>query len=80
MTVAQAVAKRINELLREKNMTQYRLERKSGILHGTLNGVMMGTHKNVQLNTIMIIARGFDMTFLEFLDSPIFTSETLEIE
>lgn len=61
-------------------MTQYRLEQESGIQHGTMNGIMSAKNRGIELNTVMMIARGFQMTVLEFLDDPIFTSEELEIE
>lgn len=80
MTVCQAVAKRINQLLTERKMTQYRLEQNSGIQHGTMNGIMSARNKGIELNTVMMIARGFSMTVTEFLDDPIFTAENLEIE
>ena len=80
MTVCQAVAKRVNELLIERNMTQYRLEQNSGIQHGTMNSIMRAKNKGVELNTVMMIARGFKMSVIEFLDDPIFKSEELEIE
>ena len=80
MTVCQAVAKRINKLLIERKMTQYRLEQESGIQHGTMNGIMSARNKGIELNTVMMIARGFSMTVTEFLDDPIFTAENLEIE
>ena len=62
MTVSQAVAKRINRLLTERKMTQYRLEQNSGIQHGTMNGIMSARNKGIELNTVMMIARGFSMT------------------
>lgn len=80
LTVCQAVAKRINQLLIEKNMTQYRLEKESGIQHGTMNSIMSARNKGIELNTVMMIAAGFNMTVIEFLDDPIFESENLEIE
>ena len=80
MTVNEAVAKRINRLLIEKGMTQYRLEQNSGILHGSMQCIMNGRNKTVTLSTVIIIARGFDMMLLEFLDDPVFTSEDLEVE
>ena len=76
----QAVAIRIRELLVEKNMSLYRLEQNSGILHGTMMCIMRERNKNITLKTIYQIARGFDMTFLEFLDNEIFFDETLEID
>ncbi len=61
-------------------MTQYRLEQDSGIQHGTMNGIMSAKNRGIELNTVMMIARGFRMTVLEFLDDPVFASEELEIE
>ena len=80
MTLCQAVAKRVNKLLKERNMSQYMLEQNSGIQHGTMNGIMSAKNKGIELNTVMMIARGFSMTVLEFLDDEIFLSEDLEIE
>ena len=80
MTVCQAVATRTKNLLSERKMTQYRLEQDSGIQHGTMNGIMSAKNRGIELNTVMMIARGFRMTVLEFLDDPIFVSEELEIE
>ena len=80
MTVSQAVAKRVAVLLKEKNMTQYRLEQNSHIQHGTMQCIMNGRNKKTMLNTVIMIARGFDMTVDEFLDDEIFRSEMLEVE
>ena len=80
MTICQAVAKRINQLLIERKMTQYRLEQESGIQHGTMNCIMSSRNMGIELNTVMMIARGFQMTIIEFLDDSIFESENLEIE
>ena len=66
MTVCQAVAIRTKNLLSERKMTQYRLEQESGIQHGTMNGIMSAKNRGIELNTVMMIARGFQMTVLEF--------------
>lgn len=80
MNVCKAVSIRINNLLKEKNMTLYRLEQNSGILHGTMMCIINERNKNITLKTIMQLARGFDMTLLQFLDDKIFTSEEIEID
>jgi transcriptional regulator with XRE-family HTH domain len=80
MTVNDAVAKRISMLLKEKNMSQYRLEQLSGIQHGSMQCIMNGRNKTVTLSTVIMIAKGFNMTPSEFLDDEIFSSEDLEIE
>lgn len=80
MTVNDAVAKRISKLLREKDMSQYRLEQKSGIQHGSMQCIMNGRNKTVTLSTVLMLAKGFNMSLTEFLDDEIFRSEDLEIE
>ena len=80
MTVNDAVAKRISKLLREKGMSQYRLEQESGIQHGSMQCIMNGRNKTVTLSTLILIAKGFDMPLTEFLNDEIFCLENLEIE
>lgn len=80
MTISEAVAIRVTDLLIENHMTQYRLEQKSGILHGSLCNVMNGKTRSIRFDTIMKLARGFDMSVIAFLDHPLFTSDELEIE
>ena len=80
MTVNDAVARRISKLLREKDMSQYRLEQESGIQHGSMQCIMNGRNKTVTLSTVIMLSRGFHMSLTEFLDDEIFCSEDLEIE
>lgn len=80
MTVNDAIAKRIIKLLAEKNITQYRLEKESGILHGSMSSILTGRNKTVTLTTVMMLARGFGISLIEFLDDDLFRSEELEID
>ena len=80
MTVNDAVAKRINELLVERKMTQYRLEQLSGIQHGHMQWIMSGKSKTVTFSTVLRLANGFDMTVIEFLNDDKFLYENLEVE
>lgn len=80
MTVNDAVARRVLNLLREKNMTQYRLEQDSGIQHGSMQCIMNGRNKTVTLTTLILLARGFGMPLTAFLDDELFEQEDLEIE
>ena len=80
MTINNAVAKRIDSLLRKTGMTVYRLEKKSGLVHGAVDRILNGQNKTVTLTTIYKLARGFDMTYLEFLDDEVFRSELIEID
>ena len=78
-TVNRALALRIEELLKEKNMTRYRLAMNSGVTHSTLKNIMHETIKDNLLSTTILIASGFDMTVSEFLDTPLFYEENLNI-
>ncbi|MBO6262730.1 MAG: helix-turn-helix transcriptional regulator [Clostridia bacterium] len=80
MNVNQAVAKRVRGLLKEKGITQYRLEQKSGILHGSMACIMNGRNKTVTLSTIYMIARGFDISIIDFLNDELFLSDEIEFE
>ncbi len=80
MTVNDAVATRILQLLTQKNMTQYRLEQQSGIQHEHMQWILNRKSKTVTLSTVMIIANGFGMTVLEFLDDDLFLYKNLDVE
>ena len=80
MTVNKAIALRISDLLLEKNMTLYRLAVNSGISHSRLGCIMHEKNKTVTLSTVMLIAQGFGISLIEFLNNPLFTNENLIIE
>lgn len=79
MKLSTAVAIRISNILREKNMSQYRLEKTIAMPHNTMKTLMGERNKSVNLRTIMQIIKGLNMTTAEFLNDPIFESEDLEI-
>ena len=78
-SVNRARALRIVQLLQEKGITRYRLAMNSGVTHSTLKNIIHETVKDNLLSTTILIAGGFDMTVSEFLDSPLFLEENLEI-
>ena len=80
MNTNDAIATRILQLLRERKMTQYRLEKESGVTHGGMNAILNGKNKTVTLEIVYRLARGFNMSIYEFLDADVFRSEYLEIE
>lgn len=80
MTLHDAVAKRTLQLMKERNMTQYGLSKLSGITHGGVDGLLNGSYKDVAFSTIYKLARGFGMTFHEFVDDDVFRSPNIEID
>lgn len=77
--VNRALMLRIEELLKENNITEYRLQLNSEITYSTLKNIMHDTVKDNLLSTVILIASGFDMTVSEFLNSPLFLEENLTI-
>lgn len=80
MNISQAVAVRITELLKVKNLTQYRLAKNACISHDTLKSIMKGKAKGVNLKTVIAIADGFGMTASEFLNSDLFNYDNLDMD
>ena len=80
MTVNNAVSKRVEKLLQEKNMSQYRLEQNSGIQHGSMQCIMNGRNKTVTLTTVILLAKGFGMSVGEFLKDELFDPDNLEFD
>ena len=80
ITINYALSMRIKELLKLKNLSQYRLEQNSGVSHSQLGFILKNRNKSVNFKTVIMIAQGFNMTLLEFLDSPYFDYARLDIE
>lgn len=80
MKLSTAVALRISNILREKHMSQYRLEKNIAMPHNTMKTLMGEKNNSVNLKTVMQIIRGLDMTTAEFFNDPIFENQDLEID
>ena len=80
ITINNALSLRIKELLILKNMSQYRLEQTSGISHSQMGFILKNRNNSVNFKTVIMIAQGFNMTLLEFLDSSYFGYDKLAID
>lgn len=80
MKISQAVAIRLNKILDDKKMSQYRLEKITATPHNTMKSLMSGKNSGVNLKTIMILIRGLNMTTAQFFDDPIFEDNDLDID
>lgn len=80
MKLSEAVANRIRYYLKEKHMTQYRLEKLTAIPHNTMKTLMSGRYKGVNLRTVILITKGLGITTQEFFSDPVFDGDDLEID
>ena len=78
MKLNEAVSARILELLREQNMTQYQLFKRTGLPRATISSVIKCVHPSVKLRIIHEICQGFEISIGEFFASPLFDEDNLE--
>ena len=77
MNFVNALAKRINNLLNQNNMTVYRLIKITCLNEKTINDILKGQSKDVKASTIIAIASAFDMSLSQFFGDKIFSQENL---
>lgn len=80
MTLNQAFAIRVRELLKEKNMTQYKLEQSTGLYHSTISSILNNKIKASNFKSMALIIRELGISIAEFFDSPVFDFEKLYID
>lgn len=77
MTLSEAVAARIDELLEEKNITQYRLAQLSGLAQTTIADIRKMRNKGTNIQNINAIAQGLGIDISEFFNSPLFKGDSI---
>ena len=72
MQLSDATRKRINFLLKEKNMKLWDLSKAAGISLPTISDFLKNDTKNLWMDTMLHICEGFNITLKEFFDDPLF--------
>ena len=78
MQLNEAVSKRVTELLKERNMTNYQLSVKSGVPKSTIGNLVNCTYDSVKLRVIHEVCQGFGISITDFFNSPLFAEDNLE--
>lgn len=78
MNISEAIASRIVELCRERQITVNKLSTISGVTQSTVNDIVNHRSKNIGIVTIKKLCDGLSITITDFFDSDIF--RTLEQE
>lgn len=78
MKLNEAVSRRLQELLDEKQMTQYQLFMKSGVPKSTTGNVINCSYDSVKLRIIHEMCQGFEISITEFFASSYFDENNLE--
>ena len=77
MKLNEAVSQRLQELLKERGMTQYQLSMKSGVPKSTIGNVVNCMYDSVKLRIIHELCQGMNLNISDFFNSPMFEEENL---
>lgn len=80
MKLNEAFAKRVREILIEKNMTQYKLAQLTGMYHSTMTDILNCRYQTPNFKNMSLIIKELGLSYVEFFDSPLFDFDILDIE
>ena len=80
MTIAEAVVKRLYELVDERQLTINRISTISGVTQSTVSDIVNGVTSNVKIATIKKLCDGLEISVREFFDSPLFDDLEQELK
>lgn len=78
MQLNQAVSMRLQELLTEKNMTQYQFSTKSGLPRSTVSNIVNCTYPSMKLRIVHELCQGLEIGINEFFNSTLFDETNLD--
>ena len=78
MQLNEAVSARLNELLQERDMTQYQLYMKSGVPKSSIGNIVNCAYDSVKLRLIHELCQGLNINISDFFDSSLFDESNLE--
>jgi transcriptional regulator with XRE-family HTH domain len=78
MLLCEALTKRIEHYLDERNITVYRLAKDSAMPISTLTSIMRGESKNPSFIIFYQLADGLGITVEEFLKDDVFKKENID--
>ena len=78
MKLNDAVSCRLQELLREREMTAYQLYMKSGVPKSTIGNIINCQYDSMKLRIIHELCQGMEINISEFFASDLFAEENLE--
>ena len=80
MKTREAIAKRIEELCEQNNITINGLATQAAVPPSTIKNIIYGVSRNPGIVTIKMLCDGLDISIQDFFDSPLFKDLEQEIE
>ncbi len=79
MIISEAIKLRIDELLKQNNLTAYKLSYLAGMSASIISDCKRGKVKEPTISSIIHICEGLGIQLKDFFDSPVFTdAEAIE--
>ncbi len=79
MNINKSFALRVSNLLLERKMSKYKLEKESGLTHSALRYIFNEVNNDVKLSTVVKICSALDITLDEFFNDKVFKIDNLDI-
>ncbi|MBQ7307634.1 MAG: helix-turn-helix transcriptional regulator [Clostridia bacterium] len=80
MNLNRAFALRLSNLLIEKNMSKYRLEKETGLTHSALRYIFNEINNDVKFSTIVKVCKALNISVVEFFNHELFNLENLDTD
>lgn len=77
MTLSEALAARVEELLEQHNITQYRLSILSGVSQTTISDIRLQKNETVNVRILYEIMDGLGLGLDDFFNNPLFKRENI---
>lgn len=78
MEFSRAISYRLNELMREKRITAYKLSALSAVPTSTVSNILLCKGRSCTANTLLNLCRGFGITLEKLFDSEVFSLENID--
>lgn len=78
MKLNKAFALRVSQILNDKKISKYRLEKESNLTHSALRYIFNEVNSDVKFSTIVKICNALDISISDFFDSDLFDFENLD--
>ncbi len=80
MNLNRAFAIRLTNLLREKQMSKYKLEKETGLTHSALRYIFNEVNVDVKFSTIVKVCNALKISIVEFFSDELFNLNNLDID
>jgi transcriptional regulator with XRE-family HTH domain len=78
--VIEAIAKRIQNILSKKKLSQYAVCKKATLHDSTIYNIYHGNQKHLSVNVLLLLCEGMDVSIVEFFSDPLFAEGNLDID